>query len=139
MWLPHAVLKAVSALAHNVAGLPLVTIKKRKDFLRLTQHGHKFVTSSFIMLMLPEDSQSAGVEGMRIGYTVTKKMGNAVVRNRIKRRFREAASQVMPQKAKPGHVYVLIARHSALQCPFSTLLRDLDFALTRIGRVKPKI
>ncbi len=111
------------------------TIKKRADFLDLNASGHKFVTSSFILLMLPRPFDPPR---LRIGYTVTKKLGNAVKRNRIKRRLRAAAREVLPQAGLPGHDYVLIARHAALECPFAHLLRDLQFALPRVGRVAPR-
>ncbi len=117
----------------SAAPVAVDTIKKRADFLRISQRGQKFITQSFIMLMLPEEGSGA----LRIGYTVTKKMGNAVCRNRIKRRLREAVRQVMPEYGRPGHAYVLIARQAALQCPFEALLRDMRFACERIGRVRP--
>lgn len=69
---------------------------------------------------------------VRIGYTVTKKMGGAVQRNRIKRRLREAARQALITYGKGGHDYVLIARHKALTCDYSELLRDMEFAFSRI-------
>ena len=73
----------------------------------------------------------------RIGYTVTKKMGGAVVRNRIKRRLREAVRAVMPKYAKPQYDYVVIARHKALACDFSELVREMEFAFSRIKGIKP--
>ncbi len=66
---------------------------------------------------------------MRVGFTVTKKIGNAVCRNRIKRRFREAARQVLPELGRPGTDYVLIARPGAADRPFDALLDDLRGAL----------
>ena len=66
---------------------------------------------------------------MRVGFTVTKKIGNAVQRNRIKRRFRAAAREVLPELAEPGHDYVLIARPAALHRPWAALLDDLRRAL----------
>ena len=137
MYSPPAVPRDASALAPNTAVLPLETLKKRADFLRVNQQGTKFVTSSVILLMLKDESNCAAVQ-VRVGYTVTKKLGGAVQRNRIKRRLREAVRMVFPARAQPGHIYVLIARHSALHCPFGTLLRDLEFALPRIGRIAPK-
>jgi ribonuclease P protein component len=68
----------------------------------------------------------------RIGFTVTKKMGGAVARNRIKRRLREAARPVIAKLGKSGHDYVVIARQKALTCDFSELMRDMEFAFNKI-------
>ena len=75
---------------------------------------------------------------IRIGFTVTKKMGGAVVRNRIKRRLREAARPVFAKHGQSGHDYVLISRHKSLTCDFSELQRDMEFAFTRIINHKGK-
>ncbi len=82
----------------------------------------------------PDDHPIKG--GARIGFTVTKKMGNAVVRNRIKRQFREAVREAGMELALPGCDYVLISRHKAVDCPFSDLLRDMRFAFSRIPTMK---
>lgn len=87
------------------------------------------------MLSAPQPAEHQGV---RIGYTVTKKLGGAVERNRIRRRLREAVKATAPDAAQAGRDYVLIARHNALHCEFSALIRDLQFAFARIGKVKPK-
>jgi ribonuclease P protein component len=64
-----------------------------------------------------------------VGYTVTKKVGNAVVRNRIKRRLRAAVAETFPLSASPGHDYVLLARRRAETVPFDALLDELRAAL----------
>lgn len=87
--------------------LSITTLKKRADFLRLNKGG-KRVTPYFILRYLP-----SGIEGSRVGLTVTAKCGNAVARNRIKRRLRAAVRAVMPQHAAGGMDYVLIARAEA--------------------------
>jgi len=69
-----------------------------------------------------------------IGLTVTKKIGGSVVRNRARRRLREALRQVLPGPAQPGHDYVVVARAPALTCPFPRLQRDLLGAFEQIGR-----
>lgn len=90
----------------------------------------RFVVSGFILQMLK--NPLLGEDEVRIGYTVTKKLGGAVVRNRIKRRLREAARRALPTHAKPQHDYVFIARHKALECDFSALVREMEFAFSRI-------
>jgi ribonuclease P protein component len=109
------------------------TIKNRRDFLAATAKGKKCVTSTFVLQTLarPEDHPVKNASP-RVGYTVTKKMGNAVARNRIKRRLRESFRRIAPAVALPGHDYVVIARHKALDCDFSEILRDMEFAFSRI-------
>ena len=74
-----------------------------------------------------------GLGAPRLGYTVTKKLGSAVVRNRIRRRLREAAKLVFPEHAAPGFDYVLVARPAALRATFSVLLDDMKRALLRLS------
>lgn len=80
--------------------------------------------------MQGRDRGDAGA--IRVGFTVTKKIGNAVVRNCIRRRLREAARQVLPQAGKNGHDYVLVARHQALTMSFEGLVRDLERAIRKL-------
>ncbi len=109
------------------------TIKKRNDFLTAASSGKKFITNSFILQMVKRaESHIAPTSEIRIGFTVTKKMGGAVIRNRIKRRLREAAKHSLLKHGQAGHDYVVISRHKALKCNFSDLMRDMEFAFTRI-------
>lgn len=70
----------------------------------------------------------------RIGFTVTKKLGNAVTRNRIKRRLRAAAGQALPGLVRDGHDYVLIGRQGTITRDFGALKGDLTSALKRFHR-----
>lgn len=83
------------------------TIKARADFLRLNR-GKKSVTPFFILR-----SGEGKPDAIRVGYTVTTKCGNAVVRNRIKRRLRALVKELMTEHGKPGTDYVFIALDSA--------------------------
>lgn len=75
-------------------------------------------------------SAPGGEEGTaRLGITVTKKIGNAVLRNRIKRRLRAAGRDILALHGQAGHDYVLIARSAAAEMPFGNLLDDLKQAL----------
>lgn len=71
---------------------------------------------------------------MRVGYTVTKKIGNAVVRNRMKRRFRALVSELLPDQGVPGADHVLIGRASGIERGFGDLRRELAKALAKARR-----
>ncbi len=116
--------------------MPLNTIQKRKDFLLASSAGKRFITNSFILQMMPRNAAHPAPPAPRFGFTVTKKMGNAVIRNRIKRRLREAVREKAMPLAKAGNDYVIISRHKALDCPFPDLLRDMEFAFSRIIGMK---
>ncbi len=70
---------------------------------------------------------------MRVGYTVTKKVGNAVIRNRVKRRFRELARELLPQAGVAGADHVIIGRNSAVERDFGKLRSDLAKALAKVA------
>jgi len=81
----------------------------------------------------PRSCQNAN--SLRVGYTASKKIGGAVVRNRAKRRLRAAAAAVLPLSGLPGTDYVLVARHDTATRPFESLVQDLAQAL-RAAHVK---
>ncbi len=107
---------------------PLTVLTKRRDFQRAAR-GKRVAMNGFVLQMQTRPEGEA--EGIRIGYTCSKKVGNAVARNRAKRRLREIARAVLPQHGKSGHDYVLIGRHGATaELPFAQLLVDLEKALS---------
>lgn len=69
---------------------------------------------------------------INVGFTATKKIGNAVVRNRCKRRLRELARDFLPVHGKPGHDYVFIARASTAKAEWANLQKDVEKALLRL-------
>lgn len=79
-----------------------------------------------------EGCSSAKEPVFRVGFTVSRKVGNAVARNRARRRLRAAAERVMPDHAKRGHDFVLIGRAATLKRPFAALVADLETALRRL-------
>ena len=69
---------------------------------------------------------------IRVGFTVSRKVGNAVVRNRVRRRLREIARQIIPARARADLDYVLVGRQAALGRDFALMRDELDQALTRL-------
>ena len=108
------------------------TLKKRSDFLRL-RTGRRYSTKSLVLESKITETTSS-TEISRVGYTVTKKVGNAVIRNRIRRRLREAVSQIFPQKSLANHDYVIIGKYGALTQNFASILKDLEQALDHVHR-----
>ena len=83
----------------------------------------------FILLVRHRDD---GSPAMRIGYTVTKKIGHAVVRNRMKRRFRALAAELLPAGGVAGADHVLIGRAGGIERDFSSLRAELVKALRKV-------
>ncbi|WP_243450638.1 ribonuclease P protein component [Sandarakinorhabdus glacialis] len=108
----------------------LATIRLRRDYLAANK-GRRAVTSGFILLVQPRGDSD---ELIRAGYTVTKKIGGAVVRNRMKRRLRALARQLLPQAGTPGADHVLIGREGGIERDFAELRRDLERALAKAQR-----
>jgi ribonuclease P protein component len=69
---------------------------------------------------------------VRVGFTVSRKVGNAVIRNRVRRRLREIAREVIPAQARPDFDFVLVGRQAALTRDFATLRQELVEALKRL-------
>ncbi|MGE3832460.1 MAG: ribonuclease P protein component [Parvibaculaceae bacterium] len=102
-------------------------ITKRADFLAAAK-GNSFAAKGVVIQI-----RDRGDKGEpRAGFTVTKKLGNAVARNRIRRRLREAARLALPAVAMAGHDYVLIGRAAGASRPFLSLQNDIRSALKRL-------
>jgi ribonuclease P protein component len=106
----------------------LTRLRKRADFLAAAR-GIRRVCGALTLEMAatPEAGRVAGA--LRVGFTASRKIGNAVARNRAKRRLRAAASAQLPLLGRPGHDYVLVARASVLGCDYAALLADLADAI----------
>jgi ribonuclease P protein component len=109
----------------------LATLKVRADFLRVAASGRKAVTAGLILQTAPRPPSLEGWT-VRVGFTASRKVGNAVVRNRAKRRLRAAAAQRLSDAGKPGTDYVLIARAATADRAFAALVEDLEMALHRV-------
>ena len=106
-------------------GLP--TIGVRRDFLAANR-GQRAPTPGFVLLVRRRDDDSSA---MRAGFTVTKKIGNSVVRNRLKRRLRALARDLLPAAGIAGADHVLIGRGDGLTRDFGAMRADLAKALAR--------
>ncbi len=121
-------------------GAALERLKQRREFLAVARSGRKWVAPGLILQIRPRrnevsksgapksGTQESGTK-CRIGFTVSRKVGGAVVRNRARRRLRAAAEMVMTTHAAPGHDYVVIGRAATLRRPFAALNGDLETAL----------
>ena len=108
--------------------LLLKRLRTRKDFLRLTRA--RRVHSASFVLQSHDRSDDAP---LRIGFTCSKKVGNAVARNRAKRRLRELARSVFPVSGKSGHDYVLVGRANVTAITkFVAMQAELETALQKL-------
>ena len=104
----------------------LKTIKKRIDFIKVSKKGKKKFTQGFILQKYKRDFLSKEKENTaRVGLTVTKKIGSAVVRNKIKRRFRSIIKEVSSEYLKKNYDYVIIANKKSLVMNYIELRNDV--------------
>jgi ribonuclease P protein component len=108
---------------------PYERLRRRAQYVRVTRTRR---SSAAPGLVLQVSRRQAAAGEARIGITVTRKVGNAVRRNRARRRLRAVAEQVMPQHAERGHDYVMVARQGTADRPFEDLMKDLETALRRL-------
>jgi ribonuclease P protein component len=108
-------------------------LRRRAEFQRVSR-GLRRGAEAFTLQAARREGRSDGPAGARVGLTVTRKIGNAVVRNRIRRRLKEALRAARPLEAEADHDYVLIARREALGRSFAALVEDVREAFRAIKR-----
>jgi ribonuclease P protein component len=102
-------------------------LKRRREFLRVQAAGRKAAMPGLVLQAAARDDNGLGV-----GFTASKRVGNAVTRNRARRRLRAAAAEILPLGAVTGHDYVIIGRAGSVDRPYDALRRDLVAALKRL-------
>jgi ribonuclease P protein component len=120
----------VSLIPASLTPPGLTTLTRRPDFLAANS-GKRAPMPGFVLLVRPRGDDSPD---MRLGITVTKKIGNAVVRNRMKRRFRALARDLLPIEGVAGADHVLIGRAGGVERDFADLKRELSKALAKVKR-----
>lgn len=131
-------------------------LKRRREFLVVASQGRKWAAPGLILQAMvrapaaadgdksspvttaeapPADASRA--DRLRVGFTVSRKVGNAVARNRARRRLKAAAEAVLPSQARAAYDYVLIGRQQTMTRPFPALLQDLETALRKTGSRRP--
>lgn len=102
-------------------------LRQRADFLAAA-HGARVSVTGFVLQALNRRKDGP----VRVGFTVSRKVGTAVERNRVRRRLREMVRLAPPDRMRPGYDYVLIGRRAAIGMPFDRLVGDFDRALGRV-------
>jgi ribonuclease P protein component len=102
-------------------------LRRRADFLAAAG-GRKIATAAFVLQALVRADNGP----IRVGFTVSKKVGTAVERNRVRRRLKDVVKRSAAQAPRSGHDYVLIGRRAALKLPFERMIEEFKTALRRL-------
>ena len=112
-------------------------LKRRTDFKAAAQAA-RAPAGAFVLQARQRGAESDGIaDAIRVGFTVSRQVGNAVERNRVRRRLREMVRLSPPAALRAGHDYVVIGRRAALDAPFADMVRQFDAALRRL-QAKPQ-
>lgn len=118
---------AVCLTATKAAAPSMERLRQRADFLAAAS-GIKVPATAFVL----QARKRRDTEPARLGFTVSKKVGNAVERNRVRRRLREIVRLSAASRLQVGHDYVLVGRRAALSQPFAVMTQDFEGALRRV-------
>ena len=116
----------------------VTTLKRRSDYLRVRK-GTRCATAAFVLEAKARDLSTKPIDGPRFGFTVTRQIGKAVERNRIRRRLKAAVRDAAPNHASGEFDYVLIARHAALTSQFAALVGELARAFSRVHHAPTRV
>ena len=111
----------------------LGVLKKRSEFLFVREG--RYQARGGIVVQARENPDSTRI---RVGFTATKKIGNAVIRNKAKRRMRSIALETLPDLGQNGTDYVFIARNSTTSTPYDSLVGDAQKALSSLAQMTKK-
>ena len=117
------------------AGVPLGRLKRRPEFLAVAGTRRRWVAPGLILQVRRRGENAPPTvvaDAVRVGFTASRKVGNAVARNRAKRRLRAAAGAVLPLHGAPGQDFVLIARATTAERPFAELTTDIERGLCKL-------
>ncbi len=136
---PQAPDMQVAGIASPAVSFSVSTLRKRSDFL-LAARAKRQAMPGFVLQARQRGATEPDDSNIRIGYTCSKKIGNAVARNRAKRRLREIAREVIPVRGKSGWDYVLIGRRvETATRNYQVMVQDLETAIDKIHQPrKPK-
>ncbi|WP_430395810.1 ribonuclease P protein component [Ferrovibrio sp.] len=112
----------------------LERLRRRADYLRVQGAERRSAQPGLLLQAAPAMDLPGPPEfqGIRIGFTASRKVGNAVLRNRARRRLKALARELLQVHAQPGHDYVLVARQATPERAYGDLRRDLEAALKRL-------
>ena len=111
-------------------------LKHRRDFLLAARQGRKWATEGLVLQLRNrvdwKTLDELGPNAARVGFTVTKKVGNSVIRNRVRRRLKAVADLVLKNTKISGMDLVIIGRMGTIKRPYPALIKDLQTALTKL-------
>lgn len=118
---------------------PLERLKRRPEFLRVAAARTSAARPGLVLQAMRRSEPDGSGRPVRFGLTVSRKVGNAVARNRARRRLRAAAELTLPRHGEAGVDYVLIGRRGTLHRPFASLVLDLCGAMRQTGCWRPSV